>query len=299
MKNNKFVKFVSFVVVLFSLMSCSTDSSESPSQATAPVTVRVSDFDISVSDFPDAQTRAVDPYTYQALKALTLSFFKGTENIYEATQWKSDATSYITFGEFTCSLPVGTYTMVVVGRDYYTGDEFEITSPTVAAYSSERVRETFTYTQEVTIANTNPVNLSATLNRVVARLNIRSTDPRPAEAKKIRTTYAKGGKGFNPATGLATTDAGYSLTNNPSGEAGTTIAVYNYVFLASDEETMTITIEALDADDAVLYTKTVPNVPMKRNKNTTLIGAIYTEASSVSSTFQLETDWLPGTTISF
>ena len=299
MKNKKFVKFVSFVVVLFSLMSCSTDSSESPSQATAPVTVRVSDFDISVSDFPDAQTRAVDPYTYQALKALTLSFFKGTENIYEATQWKSDATSYITFGEFTCSLPVGTYTMVVVGRDYYTGDEFEITSPTVAAYSSERVRETFTYTQEVTIANSNPVNLSATLNRVVALLNIRSTDPRPAEAKKIRTTYAKGGKGFNPATGLATTDAGYSLTNNPSGEAGTTIAVYNYVFLASDEETMTITIEALDADDAVLYTKTVPNVPMKRNKNTTLIGAIYTEASSVSSTFQLETDWLPGTTISF
>lgn len=293
--SNSRILDILFVLFVFALTSC-TSESESSSALEAPVTVSVSDFAVTVSDFPDAQTRAVSPASYADVKALTLIFFKGTENVYEATQWKSDATSYTTFGVFTCSLPVGTYTMVVVGRNYSDGDEFAITSPTAAAYTSERVRETFNYSEVVTIADTNPVNLSATLSRIVARLIVKSTDPRPAEAVKIRTTYAKGGKGFDPSSGLATTDAGYTLTNTPTAAAGQTAGVFNFVFLASDEETMTITIEALDAANTVLSTKVVPNVPMKRNKTTMLSGAIYTDASTATSTFDLDTDWLPGTT---
>ena len=292
----KSVVYNLFVLFVFALTSCSSDSPESPSALEAPVTVSVSDFAVTVSDFPDAQTRAVSPESYENVKALTLIFFRGTENVYEATQWRSDATSYTTFGVFTCSLPVGTYTMVVVGRNYSDGDEFTITSPTAAAYTSERVRETFSHSEVVTIADTNPVSLSATLSRIVARLIVKSTDPRPAEATKIRTTYAKGGKGFDPSSGLATTDAGYTLTNTTSSTAGQTVGIHNFVFLASDEETMTITIEALDANDVVLSTKVVPNVPLKRNKTTMLSGAIYTDASTATSTFDLNTDWLPGTT---
>ncbi len=129
-------------------------------------------------------------------------------------------------------------------------------------------------------------------------LKLVSTDGRPAEATKIRTTYSGGSKGFNPTTGLATDDLGFSQTNNPAASVGATISVNIYPFLYTDEETMTVTIEALDASDNVLITKTVPNVPLKRNRQTTLTGAVYTPGSSTAG-FQLETDWLPGTTVTF
>ncbi len=61
---------------------------------------------------------------------------------------------------------------------------------------------------------------------------------------------------------------------------------------------MTITIQALDASNNVLITKTVTNVPFKRNRMTTLTGAVYTPGSS-SATFQLETAWLDGVTVTF
>ena len=47
------------------------------------------------------------------------------------------------FGDFSLTLPLGSYTMVVIGRDVLEGDAFSLTSATVAGYTSQRVRETF------------------------------------------------------------------------------------------------------------------------------------------------------------
>ncbi len=150
----------------------------------------------------------------------------------------------------------------------------------------------------MTVTSAAPLNVTTTLNRISSWLKIVSTDGRPAAATKIRTTFAKGGKSFSPTTGLALTDVGFAQTNNPSTAAGTTIEVNALPFLFTDEESMTITIQALDADDNVLITKTVPNVPFKRNRMTTLTGAVYTPGSS-SATFQLETAWLDGVDVTF
>ena len=54
---------------------------------------------------------------------------------------------------------------------------------------------------------------------------------------------------------------------------------------------MNVTIETLDADGNTLSTKTVNDVPFKRNRITQLSGPIYTN-SGVSGGFQLNTDWL-------
>ena len=218
--------------------------------------------------------------------------------VYSATQIKSDNTTFTTFGEFTCSLPVGNYTMVAIARSYFDGDAFTITSPTEAAYTSERPRETFCATQSVTVTNTTPLDLNVTLSRISSMLRIVSTDGRPASATKVRTTFAKGGKGFNPTTGLALTDTGFSQTNTPSTAVDSTIKVSSYPFLYTDEETMNITIQVLDADDNVLVTKVVNNVPMKRNCKTTLQGAVFS-ADASSAGFLLETSWLADSTITF
>ena len=51
------------------------------------------------------------------------------------------------------------------------------------------------------------------------------------------------------------------------------------------------TIEVLDADDEVLYTKVVEDVPFKRNRMTKLTGALFNTTATTA--FQLETTWLP------
>ena len=278
-----FKKLLFAALVPLMAASCSKTST-----LTAPVTVNVENFRITIDTFSDTKS-AVDPASYTYVSALDLAFYNGDTQVFKATQIKGDNT-YTTFGQFSCSLPIGTYTLVAIGRANFEGDEFSLTSPTSASYSSERPRETFCYTQTVAITNTSPLNLSITLNRIVSAFKIVSTDNRPAEITKVRTTYHKGSKSFNPTTGLGLDDNGFSQINNPSTAVGAPIGVTSYVFLTSDEETMDVTIEALNSNEVVLYSKTLQNVTFKRNRMTRGQGTVFSTTSSAG--FQLETTWL-------
>ncbi len=279
----------------FLFSGCTKEPVTTPS-GSAKVSVHVSDFTISMSDIQSKTT--TDASDYDGVGALILAFYDGQTEVFRATQIKSDNTTYTTFGDFECNLPIGNYTMVALGYYYGSGDVLVLTSPTQAAFTSERPRETFTATQSVTVTGSTPLDLSITLHRIVAKLVIISTDGRSASATKVRTTYSKCGKSFNPTTGLALVDTGFSQINNPSSAAGETINIGSFSFLYTDEEVVNITIEALDANENVLCTKVVPNVPLKRNRQTTLTGAVYTTGAS-NAGFQLETDWLEGNTINF
>lgn len=292
-------KYVFLAVTALLAASCSKETTNeviNPEQPTAPVTVRVSDFSILQEDLPDGSTRAAqDVADYANVKVLTLAFYDaGGEEVYKTSRNKWETATYTTFGEFSCNLPIGSYTMVVVGRGCGNDDVFVLTSPTAASYTSERARETFCATQSVTVTATG-ANISVTMNRIIALLNIRSTDAVPEEVATIRTTYAAGGKSFNPTTGLATSNAGLVVTNSPYLDNGK-LSVASYIFLATDEQTMTITIEALDAGNNVLLTKVVPSVPLKRNRKTILSGALFTTSASTA-TIQVETAWLEDNTV--
>lgn len=305
------MKKIIFLAVLALLAAaCSTDNNEQfpiteeVTEGKASVTVHVNDFSMVMESLDaEVMTRAAeDPATYKSVGAIDLVLFDADgKNVYSKTQFKKQTSTYTTFGEFTCDLPVGHYTMVVIGRAYYDGDLFTLASPTVASYNSERPRETFSKVQTVTVTNLSPLNLSVSLNRINALLTIQSTDARPAGISKIRTTFAKGGMAFNPSTGQANADTGFSQTNTPNAAVGTTITVNSCPLLASaddEEEKMDLTIEVLDTNDKVLFTKVVSDVPFKRNNQTTLSGPLFT-ASPSSLSFTLNTDWGPGYTVNF
>ena len=273
---------------------CSTESDVTveDAQALAPVTVRVSDFSMSVEDFQEPQTRAASSVAdYSGVKALTLAFYKtdGTTQAYCTTQLKADNTTYTTFGNFSLSLPVGNYKMIVIGY----GSEVPVVfnSMMEVVFGEEKARETFCYTQDVVISNAAANDLTATLQRINSRLHVISTDGRPADATKVRITFAAGGKGFSPLTGLATTDTGFTnVIEFASTAAGEVSKSRADLFLKNDEQTMNITIETLDDDGNVLFSKVVSNVPFKRNRITSLTGSMYSPGS-VSATFSVETDW--------
>ena len=287
--------------------SCSNESVNDVENAVenvrVPVTVNVSDFSVSQEEFPSGPTRigaargitraAADPATYDGVKALTLAFFAGDgTEAFKTTQTKGALEEGETFGEFTLSLPMGNYTMVVIGHGLNDGEPaVTLTSPTEATFGEYPARETFATTQTVNIASTSAVNLSATLDRIIAKLRVVSTDGRTANAANVRMTMSAGGKSFNPTTGLAITNGGFSNAVNISAAAGSTSSSISYLFLTTDEQTMDVTIETLDEDGAVLFSKTVNNVPFKRNRVTNLTGTMYTN-NSVSGAFQVETEWL-------
>ena len=274
-------------IVLLFVASCSNDKETLvDNNAIAPVRVHVTGFNVSQEEF--SPTRAAqDVADYNDVNAVTLAFYKadGTE-AYKTTQAKGDTS----FGTFSLSLPMGSYTMVALA--YYTNENsvLTLTSATEASYNV-RARETFAYTQAVNISNTDAVDISATLNRIVSMLTVKSTDGKTADVTNVRMTLSAGGKDFNPTTGLAITTTGLTNTVGNGADVGKISTSSTMFFLNTDEQDIDVTIETLDANGAVLFTKTVPNVPFKRNRVTKLTGAMYSNAGTFGS-FQVETAWL-------
>lgn len=282
-------------LALVALAGCN----KTQTQTQVPVHVHVNDFTISTDQFPGTKT-AQDAADYTDVKAITLAFYKndGTEQ-YKVTQLRADNTTYTTFGEFTLSLPMGSYTMVVLGYGLNTGEPaITLTSPTSATFGDYPARETFAYTQAVNITNTDEVDLSATLDRVVSKLHVKSSDVRTSNASSVRLTFSKGGKSFNPTTGLTTVNNGFINSLTITSAVGEVSKSNCYLFLASDEQTMDVTIETLDADNNVLFSKTVQDVSFKRNRITILTGDIYTN-SGVGASFQLNTTWIDTHNVNF
>lgn len=90
-----------------------------------------------------------------------MAFYKGTKEEFKTTQLRADSSSFKSFGDFECKLNIGNYTMVVIGY----GSEVPITlsKPTAAAYTEDKCRETFVYTEEIKVASTKSLTLDATL----------------------------------------------------------------------------------------------------------------------------------------
>lgn len=252
--------------------------------------VNVNDFAISQEDMSKSSENVAD---YNGVKAITLAFYTsdGTGQ-YKTTQMRADASTYTTFGHFDLSLPMGSYTMVVIGHGLNPGEPaITLTSPTSATFGDNPARETFAATQAVNIANANDdVDISATLSRVISKLKITSTDGRTDNAVNVRTTLSAGGKAFNPTTGLATSNTGFVNTLPIQSDVGHSTNSITYLFLATDEQTVNVTIDVLDANGNSISHKEVNNVSFQRNRMTVLTGSLYSSGSNGS--FQVETDLL-------
>ena len=259
-----------------------------------PVYVSLGDFEVINGDQSTAKDEPLA--TYSGVKAVTLAFYNSAGVLaYSSTQLRADSTTFAVFGEFDLALAMGSYIMEVFayGSDY----PLTLNGMTEAAYTVDKVRETFVATQAVNIASTSPVNINATLNRVNSRLRVESTDLQPVSIDSIRITYSAGGKNFNPLTGFATVNNG--LVNSVKAAAGDNIHTIanSYIFVNASEQLMDITIDAIDTSSAVVFHKVLINVPLRPNVTTTLRGSMYTASSS--GLFLLHTDYDSAIVINF
>ena len=133
-------------MMLLAAMSCSNESEEMVSNVLVetdnpvPVRVHVDGFSVTQGEFENpALTRAAqDVADYEGVKAITLAFYNGSTEVYKVTQLRGSLEEGETFGEFQCALPMGSYTMVVVGQGLSTGETpLTLTSPTCRPLPSD------------------------------------------------------------------------------------------------------------------------------------------------------------------
>lgn len=178
MKNRIYLLSLAALVLL-----CACSVKEDRIVCSAPVTVHLDGFSTSQEDFSDTKATAVSDYN--GVKVLTLAFYEDSTQVYKATQLKDDPSTFTNFGEFSTSLPMGSYTMVALAYVLYDDDELTLTSPTQAEYTDGCVRETFSIAQSVNVTSTSALELSATLNRIVTCLQ----EFRPTAVRLVSTKY--------------------------------------------------------------------------------------------------------------
>ena len=282
--SKKFLPILAASLLIVS--SCSLKDDTPVDSTPVPVSVRVNDFAVTQEEFPGTKaTQSVADY--EKIKAVTLAFYAsdGTTKRYCSTQIKEDGTTYDTFGTFSLELPAGEYTMIVLA--YNSTIPVVFNSMTAVIFGEEKSHETLCHTQNVTVTKDSPLDISATLSRISTCLDIRSTANRPEEVSFLRISLSKGGQGFNPTTGKATADEGFSVSNQPSSNVNAATHSSVHFFIASEDETMDVTIETLDNDRETIRSKTVTGVPFRSNRVTVLTGPLYAFGSP-SGSFNVE-----------
>ncbi len=193
------------------------------------------------------------------------------------------------YGSFSATLSPGNYRMVFLG---YNGKETcQLTSPTSISFSNSYVPQTFLYSTEMTVDADAADVQTITLSRVVSALKVTIEDAIPEGVKKFRLSASGGGTVLNAQTGLAPSATGKThVINVPDNLVGTKgVSLTTFLYLTSDAEDVDFTVEALDANGAVVRSREFKDVPMGINVMSCYKGSFFDASSSYR--IEVETDW--------
>lgn len=148
-----------------------------------------------------------------------------------------------------------------------------------------------------------------TMNRVVGQLEVDLQDAIPANVAYLYITRQNEDGGFSINTETSTSadenedDQGNLLDDKPdvitSSEIGKKDQLF-YRYIWNTATPVTITLQARDKNNQILYTKTISNVPFFQNRRTILTGKLFNNTSAEQFTISANQTWGPdGPTIQF
>ena len=192
------------------------------------------------------------------------------------------------FGQFTLTLDkTKTYTMYVVAHKCT--DAATLTDG-IISFPDDKVKDTFYYTTTFTPSST--TSLQCEMQRIVAQLRLETTDQVPASVKKMRITVGSVCDRWNTLTGAGAhqVDRVSTISISSTNQDGT--ATFNVYGICTDAATNhSVSAEALDANDQVLYSHEFPSVPLQNNHRTRIIGQFFTTNTQQSTSFTATADW--------
>lgn len=264
-----------------------TPETETPDWDKDTITISFSPYTITPMESRQATTRAT---TSIASICTHLDVWIEHEgDVIDIHQSSTDAN----FGTITAVLDKRyTYTINAVAHKC---DGDATLSDGVISFPDDKVTHAMVYQGTVSPATT--TSLSAEMTRIVAQFKLETTDAIPDEAKKMRFTISDVYNRWNVSTG-ATNKLDRTSDMNISSKKADGTAIFSVYAITTDAETThTVTVSALDANDAVLQTRTFTGVTLRNGYKTSYRGQFFTDQDFTSSF--VVADWSEYDTVDF
>lgn len=291
----KLMMMAAIAAVGMTIVSCSSDNENMVDNAQpGKAHVRlVCGMGMSVSPMQEPLTRAALSANGKALTDLyILDYDKATGKLLQVLHQTSTAAD---FAEPDLTLDYGEHVLKVVatrsqeptlwdaGNNTWTVEP-NILTPVTATQpvmlTSAKTSDTFGAEKEVSVAIGTATTVSITLDRLVAKLVVSSTDMFPDDCTTIALDFQE-----HRTLSWTTMDVTEAVNNqrivDVTNLRGTTGTVLSYFVLAPKDGYQTdITLTTNRADGNPYSTITVPDVPLERNKVTMISGPIYGHGQS-------------------
>ena len=202
------------------------------------------------------------------------------------------------FGTLSVGLRAGTYTVVAVGHSSPVTPTIKSTELVqFTAKDGVKNSDTFCYCGTVTI-DADHTSHELRMNRMTAMVRFEFTDdPMPDNYAALRADYSGASANFNPTTG-----EGCTKSTQSELRAKATPYFFTFPYMAT-EGTLKMTLTAMDADGNALTTKTLPDVPVTRNRITCCTGKLFGDGdfTIIQTAFGItvNTDWAGEDTYEF
>lgn len=239
------------------------------------------------------------PYSMRAMTRATLSELSLTDLWvfdYVGGAMKStthQSSSDATFGSPSLDLEYGSHTLYFVASR---GADPSV-SGQVITWSS--VRDTFWASLSLDVEPMTATSQSVALSRVVARLRIAVTDAVPTGAAKLNVTPSQWYLGLDYTTGEPSLPSSPSLgVSIPSSYIGTTSLNASFYTVSTAAMWQTdVAVAITSANDAVLGSVLLPDVPFQRNHVTNYQGSVMSSGRSV--TVNSDDEWVEDDTVTW
>ena len=250
----------------------------------------------------DTVTIAFSPYTQTPMESRTRAVTSIAGIVTHLDVWITTGTTTIDFHQTSTDADFGTITAVLDKTKTYTiqavahkCDGNATLADGVISFPDDKVTHSMVYSNTFTPSTT--TSLSAEMTRIVSVFKLETTDAIPDEAKKMRFTITDVYNRWNVSTGATnkldrTSEINIGKKNN-DGTAQFAV----YAITTNAETTHTVTVSALDANDAVLQTRTFAGVTLRNGYKTSYKGQFFTDQDFTSSF--VVADWSEYDTVDF
>lgn len=216
--------------------------------------------------------------------AKKLVFFDYVDGV--KMQEKTFTSSDEDYGNMQVGLSEGTHRLVFVAHN---SDVLSLTYPEL---SFDKVKDTFIYSKELVVnGNTNP-DQSISLSRSVGKIFITATDAIPNEATGLRVIISSYHPAFDVVSGSASGSPAEEVRTFTYSDdnKGVKVSTYTiYCFANKEKHTTDVTIELLGAENKVLHSNKLNDVPVKKNTQTKITGTLFSFVAW--STITIENKW--------
>ena len=220
----------------------------------------------------------------QALTDVWVLDYVGGELKQQLHQVSTDAD----FAEPTLTLAYGEHTIYFVasrGVD-------PVLSTTAHSLTFGKVRDTFWKAYNCTVTGSSVSNISVTLDRVVTRMRINITDVVDDNAATLLLKPSKWYLGLDYLNGEPTAEAidfvsSVTIPDSYKGQTGLQASIFGF---SATNWTTDVIIECRKADNGVIGSASVDDVPFTRNRTSVLSGNLFSHGGNVA--VAIETDWL-------